>query len=99
MQRKIQLLLPALLLLGSCAVAPAKRASGDPAPLTASTSAAPMSPAFKYPATRRIDHVDTYHGTQVADPYRWLEEAESPDTKRWIQAQNALAQPYVESIP
>lgn len=104
MQRKIQLLLPVLLLLGSCGVEPAKQASGDPAPLTASTSATPAaaamkSQAFKYPATRRIDHVDTYHGTQVADPYRWLEQADSVDTKSWIQAQNALAQPYLESIP
>ncbi|GFE88707.1 prolyl oligopeptidase family serine peptidase [Steroidobacter agaridevorans] len=101
MQRKIQLLLPALLLLGACGVEPAKQASDDPAPLTASTSATPtaMNPAFKYPATRRIDHIDTYHGTQVADPYRWLEQAESVDTQSWIQAQNALAQPYLESIP
>lgn len=103
MRRKIQLLLPALLLLGSCGVGPVERASGDSASLTASASGAPakasMTPAFKYPATRRIDHVDTYHGTQVADPYRWLEDAESVDTRRWIQAQNALAQPYLESIP
>ncbi len=56
-------------------------------------------PAFKYPVTRRIDHVDTYHGTSIADPYRWLEDADSVDTKSWIQAQNALAQPYLESIP
>jgi len=104
MQRKILLLLPALLLIGSCGVEPARHASGDAAPLTASTSATPADasmklPALKYPATRRVDHVDTYHGTPVPDPYRWLEEADSVDTKRWIQAQNALAQPYLESIP
>ncbi|HEY5757658.1 MAG TPA: prolyl oligopeptidase family serine peptidase [Steroidobacter sp.] len=102
MQRKIQLLLPVLLLLGSCGVEPARQASDGAAPMTAS-NAAPADPikppAFKYPATRRIDHVDSYHGTSVADPYRWLEDADSADTKSWIQAQNALAQPYLESIP
>lgn len=103
MQRKIQLLLPALLLLGSCGVEPAKQAPGPTTPLTTSTAAPADSsmkpPAFKYPVTRRIDHVDSYHGTNVADPYRWLEDADSVDTKSWIQAQNALAQPYLESIP
>ncbi|HWK48314.1 MAG TPA: hypothetical protein VNR40_00440, partial [Steroidobacter sp.] len=101
MRRKILLLLPALLGLGSCGVEPARQASSD-APLTASSAAVPASmksPAIKYPATRRIDHIDTYHGTRVADPYRWLEDADSADTKSWIQAQNALAQPYLESIP
>jgi prolyl oligopeptidase len=99
MQRKIQLLLPVLLLLGSCGVEPARQVSP---PLTASTAAPADSmapPAFKYPVTRRIDHVDSYHGTSVADPYRWLEDEGSVDTKSWIQAQNALAQPYLESIP
>ncbi len=102
MLRKIQLLLPALLLIASCGVEPAKQASGGAASMTASTTApapAMQPPAFKYPETRRIDHVDTYHGTSIADPYRWLEDADSPDTRRWIEAQNALAQPYLESIP
>src|SRR5690349_10158830 len=102
MHRKIQLLLPMLLLLGSCGTEPVKQASGGAASMTASTTtadAAMKPPAVKYPVTRRIDHVDTYHGTTIADPYRWLEDADSTDTKSWIQAQNALAQPYLESIP
>jgi prolyl oligopeptidase len=102
MQRKILLLLPALLLLSSCGTEPAKPASGGASSMTASTTSADPSmkpPAFQYPATRRVDQVDNYHGTSIADPYRWLEQADSADTKRWIQAQNALAQPYLESIP
>jgi prolyl oligopeptidase len=81
-----------LVLLSSCSVDSARTHS----PTVAS---APKPPAFAYPPTQRIDHVDGYHGTRVADPYRWLEDAESAGTQQWIQAQNALAQPYLESIP
>lgn len=52
-----------------------------------------------YPQTRRTDHVDTYHGTAVPDPYRWLEETESPETKAWIEAQNALTQRKLDELP
>ena len=52
-----------------------------------------------YPATRKIDHMDDYHGTKVADPYRWLEDETSPDTAAWIEAQNAVTFPYLERIP
>ncbi|MGH8287255.1 MAG: prolyl oligopeptidase family serine peptidase, partial [Steroidobacteraceae bacterium] len=55
--------------------------------------------ALKYPDTRRVEIVDVYHGTKVADPYRWLEAIESPETRRWVETQNALAQPWLESIP
>lgn len=43
-----------------------------------------------YPPARRSDIVDTYHGTSVPDPYRWLEDASSPETAAWVDAQNAL---------
>jgi prolyl oligopeptidase len=43
-----------------------------------------------YPDARRAPTVDTYHGTRVADPYRWLEDADAPDTRAWVEAQNAL---------
>jgi prolyl oligopeptidase len=43
-----------------------------------------------YPDAPRAPTVDTYHGTPVADPYRWLEDADAPDTVRWVDAQNAL---------
>ncbi|HEY0682588.1 MAG TPA: prolyl oligopeptidase family serine peptidase [Steroidobacter sp.] len=96
MKRKVLLLLPALLLLGSCGTEPARQmASTSSPPATASSPPA----AFTYPTTKRIEHFDTYHGTRVADPYRWLENADSADTKSWIQAQNELAQPYLEGIP
>ena len=52
-----------------------------------------------YPFTRRDDQVDDFHGTPVADPYRWLENVDSPETQAWIQAQNALTFEYLSSIP
>lgn len=55
--------------------------------------------AVSYPDTRKIDHVDVYHGTRVADPYRWLEDDTSAETARWVEAQNAVTFAYLESIP
>lgn len=92
MNRMVCLLSPALLVLLSACTVDSPRDSSPAA-------AASQSKAFAYPSTPRVDHVDTYHGTQVADPYRWLEDPESIQTRRWIEAQNALAQPYLESIP
>ena len=52
-----------------------------------------------YPETRRGDVLDDYHGTQVADPYRWLEDLDGEETAAWVQAQNSVAEPFLESIP
>jgi prolyl oligopeptidase len=52
-----------------------------------------------YPETKKINHTDQYHGTTVADPYRWLEDDNSADTKAWVQAQNKVSFGYLEQIP
>ncbi len=52
-----------------------------------------------YPPTTKGDVVDDYHGTKIADPYRWLEDLNSADTKAWIDAQNAATLPWLESLP
>jgi prolyl oligopeptidase len=52
-----------------------------------------------FPATRQIDHVDDYHGTKVADPYRWLEDLDSPETRAWVESQNAVTFAYLTRIP
>jgi prolyl oligopeptidase len=54
---------------------------------------------FAYPAAHTVDHVDNFFGTNIADPYRWLENSDAPDTQAWIAAQNALTFGYLNSIP
>ena len=63
--------------------------------------AAPLTAAsLKYPKTKTVEHVDEYHGTEVADPYRWLEDdvRESKDVAAWVEAQNKVTFKYLESI-
>lgn len=54
---------------------------------------------LQYPKTKKVDIVENYHGTMVADPYRWLEDEKNQDTKQWIQEQNKLTFSYLEKIP
>jgi prolyl oligopeptidase len=49
-----------------------------------------------YPETPTVEQIDDYHGTLVSDPYRWLEDTNSAETKAWIKAQNQLTQSYLE---
>lgn len=56
-------------------------------------------PSLTYPVTKKVDQLDNYHGTTVADPYRWLEDANSAETKEWVTAQNKLTQAYLAQIP
>ena len=52
-----------------------------------------------YPQTAKVDHVDQYFGHDVSDPYRWLEDDLSDDTKSWVKAENAVTENYLEQIP
>jgi prolyl oligopeptidase len=51
-----------------------------------------------YPTTKKVDQVDDYHGVKVADPYRWLEDDNSPATAAWVEAENKVTMPYLEAI-
>ncbi|WP_345235967.1 prolyl oligopeptidase family serine peptidase [Hymenobacter saemangeumensis] len=107
-------LLPALLLaIAACRATsspprntlPAKAAVTE---ITTAENEAPSRPVpaaallplpVNYPASRQSDHVDTYFGTRVPDPYRWLEELDSPETKQWVTAQNEVSFGYLSQIP
>ena len=52
-----------------------------------------------YPVTAKVDTVDNYFGTEVPDPYRWLEDDRSAETADWVKEQNQVTDAYLEKIP
>src|ERR1051325_1000011 len=52
-----------------------------------------------YPPAHKTEVVDDYNGVKVADPYRWLEDLDSPETKAWVEAENKLTFDYLNQIP
>ena len=98
--------LPAVtLLVIACGAEP------PPAPATPplAATAAPTAPALAAPpvaatslpappATRRDDFHETLHGVDIVDPYRWLEDQESPETRAWIDAENAYTHALLDGL-
>jgi prolyl oligopeptidase len=62
-------------------------------------SLAQESKMFSYPKAKKVDQVDVYHGMKVADPYRWLENPDAPESREWIDAQNKITFDYLSKIP
>lgn len=54
---------------------------------------------LSYPKTKTVDTVTNYFGTEVKDPYRWLENDRSPETASWVKTENEFTQSYLETIP
>ena len=59
----------------------------------------PNNTTMTYPKTNKIDISDTYFGNTVKDPYRWLEDDRSTETKAWVEAENLVTQNYLTRIP
>jgi prolyl oligopeptidase len=59
----------------------------------------PNNNTMTYPKTNKIDASDTYFGNTVKDPYRWLEDDRSTETKAWVEAENLVTQNYLKRIP
>src|SRR5437588_266030 len=68
--------------------------------MTATATSADDTP-LTYPNTKRVDHVDDYHGVKVADPYRWLETdvRNSKEVADWVAAENTVTEAYLNKIP
>lgn len=106
--RSLPLSLLALLLVPACAGAPGHpatppsppAASAAPPAATGAAATAPASPwASLYPATRTVDAKDVLFGTEVRDPYRWLEDAKSPEVQQWMKAEDDLARSKLNVLP
>jgi prolyl oligopeptidase len=54
---------------------------------------------MNYPVTRKTDSADTYFGTKISDPFRWLEDDKSAETGEWVKAQNKVTFDYLATIP
>jgi prolyl oligopeptidase len=67
--------------------------------LAAVLATSAQSQTMTYPATRKVDQTDTYHGTTVADPYRWLEDDNSAETKAWVVKQNEVTDKFLAAMP
>ncbi len=57
------------------------------------------TPSITYPSAHTSNQVDNYFGTPIADPYRWMEDLDSPEVKAWVDAQNALTQRLLAAVP
>ena len=79
-----------LVLLGLMIMVNVHEAMGQGSPSTL--------PAVVYPETRKVEQVDDYHGTRIADPYRWLEDPDSENTEAWVESQNEVTQAFFKTI-
>src|SRR5690348_5237434 len=88
-----------LALLAALLASVAARSESRRSPGASSSSSERMSGPWHYPAAPRGGVVDDYFGTRVADPYRWLEQLDSEQTRAWVSSENELSAPFLNSLP
>jgi prolyl oligopeptidase len=93
------LFLVALALPVACLVFVAQSLPAASAQNSTSGAAQNMIKPITYPAARKSDQMDDYHGVKVADPYRWLEDLDSAETSAWVEAENKLSFGFLNEIP
>lgn len=88
-------------LVGACGAVADNEQTTTPPLVDAVVVEVVQYPDISYPETETVDQVDDYHGTVIADPYRWLEEdiRESERVAEWVQAENEVTFGYLETIP
>src|SRR6476660_4314686 len=67
--------------------------------LAAGAALVAQTSPLKYPSPRKADVVDTYFGTKVGDPYRWMEDLNGAELKKWVDAENAITFAYLDALP
>ncbi len=69
--------------------------------VTAQNSTQMAQEKMDYPETKRVEQIDTYFGTNVPDPFRWLEDdvRDSEDVRNWVEAQNKVTFEHLEELP
>jgi len=98
-RRAIFAFLYVAVILALAAVAPFVHPTSAQRPATPNGSAGGDNPRIVYPESKKGDQVDDYFGTKVPDPYRWLENSKSAETKAWVDEQNKLTFAYLDRIP
>ncbi len=83
-----------LILIGVLALAACNRGSEPESAVTGTTTA-----KLQYPAAHTVEQRDSYHGIEISDPYRWMENLDSAELKTWIDAENALVNGYLSDVP
>ncbi|HEX4389197.1 MAG TPA: prolyl oligopeptidase family serine peptidase [Steroidobacteraceae bacterium] len=95
--------LAAFCLLGACShtIASGPGPGGKQMPTVTDTAVGlpPAQRTMTYPLSVRGNAKDNYFGTEVDDPYRWLEDLDSPAVKQWVAAQNELSRPQLQALP
>ena len=88
-------------LAGMAVVAALTACSGEEPTISQDQGTQEAELTLVYPNTKRVDIVDDYHGTDVADPYRWLEDdvRDNPEVAQWVKDQNKVTNEYLHSMP